>query len=254
MLNFSATCKSKVLLPIPGSPPSRTSVPGTIPPPSTRSNSVTPEETRASSCDSISLYAMALASRKRNPPLAEPFLVVTTRSSTSEFHSPHSGHFPSHLRDSKPQDWRRKIVFGPLVIGWSLERVFLISRFIRQLLFFQKSPRHRIDLRRQVVIPVIVTRHFNQLRIETITVEHVARVPDSRQREKPIDSPYRNMNWDLAFRSRDNRTVLRGEGARVNRRRRKIFRFVERHVEREGRARRMAEQVYASSVNWVFGQ
>ena len=73
-----------------------------MPPPSTRSNSVMPDEMRASSCDSMSLYAMGLTCRKVNPPrAAAPGLEATgrARSSTSEFHSPQSGHFPSHLRD-----------------------------------------------------------------------------------------------------------------------------------------------------------
>src|SRR5687767_10473991 len=94
---------------MPGSPPIRTSVPGTIPPPSTRSNSVTPEEILTSSCDSISEYAIAVTSRSFKELRAAP-LVLRERSSTSEFHSPHSGHLPSHLPDLCPQFWHTKIV------------------------------------------------------------------------------------------------------------------------------------------------
>src|SRR4029079_10993634 len=88
---------------MPGSPPISTSVPGTMPPPSTRSNSVTPEGTRTSSCASISVNAMAAHSRSRKslwPPALRGF------SSTREFHSPHSGHLPSHLPDLCPQLWQ----------------------------------------------------------------------------------------------------------------------------------------------------
>ena len=44
-----------MLLPIPGSPPSKTTDPGTIPPPSTRSNSLKPLENLDIFFDKISL-------------------------------------------------------------------------------------------------------------------------------------------------------------------------------------------------------
>ena len=44
-----ATWRSRVLLPMPGSPPMRTIDPGTMPPPSTRSNSSIPELIRSAS-------------------------------------------------------------------------------------------------------------------------------------------------------------------------------------------------------------
>ena len=88
----------------------RMRLPGTMPPPSTRSNSVTPEETRASSCDSISPKRTGFASRRRKPPRAAiPFAAPAAgraRSSTNEFHSPQSGHFPSHLADCFAQFWQ----------------------------------------------------------------------------------------------------------------------------------------------------
>ena len=48
-----------VLLPIPGSPPSKTTDPGTNPPPSTRSNSLKPQLNLEIFMDEISLKALA---------------------------------------------------------------------------------------------------------------------------------------------------------------------------------------------------
>src|SRR5215213_6168166 len=95
---------------MPGSPPIRTSVPGTMPPPSTRSNSVTPEGMRTSSCGSISVKGTAETSRSLKllrPPARR---VGCDFSSTREFHSPHSGHLPSHLPVECPQFWQTKTV------------------------------------------------------------------------------------------------------------------------------------------------
>src|SRR6185503_19464072 len=96
---------------MPGSPPMSTSVPGTIPPPSTRSNSVTPDGMRTSSCDSISVNATAVTSRSLKPFRPAVLRAGCAFSSTSEFHSPHSGHLPSHLPDVYPQAWQTNDVF-----------------------------------------------------------------------------------------------------------------------------------------------
>src|SRR6185503_9330949 len=96
---------------MPGSPPMSTSVPGTIPPPRTRSNSVTPDGMRTSSCDSISVNATAVTSRSLKPFRPAVFRAGCAFSSTSEFHSPHSGHLPSHLPDVYPQPWQTNDVF-----------------------------------------------------------------------------------------------------------------------------------------------
>ena len=86
-------------------------MPGTIPPPRTRSNSVTPDEMRTSSCDSISVKGNSGNVAQLEAVASCPFPRMVSRfSSTSEFHSPHSGHFPSHLRDLCPQFWQTKIV------------------------------------------------------------------------------------------------------------------------------------------------
>src|SRR5215217_9375783 len=108
---------------IPGSPPIKTSVPGTMPPPRTRSNSVTPEGMRTSSCDSISVNAMAEMSRCEKPVRR----AGCAFSSTSEFHSPHSGHLPNHFPDLCPQFWQtNKVSFFN---QWILQQLFhILSR------------------------------------------------------------------------------------------------------------------------------
>ena len=85
---------------MPGSPPSSTSDPGTKPPPSTRSNSSIPVERRAASAISTSVYSFADPAA---PSWAYRFVppadagASAVRSSTSEFHAPHSLHRPSHF-------------------------------------------------------------------------------------------------------------------------------------------------------------
>ena len=54
-------------------------------------------------CDSMSVKATAVTSRILNPFRTPPFRDACDFSSTSEFHSPHSGHLPSHLPDLCPQ-------------------------------------------------------------------------------------------------------------------------------------------------------
>ena len=56
---FPADWRTIVLLPMPGSPPSKTTDPGTIPPPRTRSNSLKPLVNLDIFLDDISLNAKA---------------------------------------------------------------------------------------------------------------------------------------------------------------------------------------------------
>src|SRR5437899_2375756 len=75
---------SSVDLPMPGSPPTRTTDPGTIPPPRTKSNSARPVCQRATA----SLF------RSVRP--------------ISEFQAPHESHLPPHLGWSAPHSVHRK--------------------------------------------------------------------------------------------------------------------------------------------------
>src|SRR6185312_10533694 len=96
------TCKSKVDLPMPGSPPTSVAEPGTNPPPVTRSNSPMPESRRGKFC-SVSLLRGTNATRS---PLPDFFDFVSPRllggpvckaSSTRVFQLPHASQRPVHL-------------------------------------------------------------------------------------------------------------------------------------------------------------
>src|SRR5215210_2636452 len=102
------TCKSSVLLPTPGSPPTRTMEPGTIPPPSTRFSSPTPvsilppPSTTGTSLRAIvfpGALAFCLVALSAKP---TTFLASRT-SSTKVLHSPQSGQRPSHFGAWCPQ-------------------------------------------------------------------------------------------------------------------------------------------------------
>src|SRR6267143_852144 len=102
----AAHCMRSVDLPMPGSPPTRTTEPGTMPPPSTKSNSANPVRQR--SLPTVgrleSWTGTAVVSfQPSNFPTFRP-----TTSSTSEFHAPHASHFPPHLGWSAPHSVHRK--------------------------------------------------------------------------------------------------------------------------------------------------
>ena len=86
----SAICSSRVDLPMPGSPPTRTIEPGTIPPPSTRANSPMGMVMRDSASPSISV--MRRGTERAFIPLTGPRAGAegsTSTSSTMVSHPPH---------------------------------------------------------------------------------------------------------------------------------------------------------------------
>ena len=95
---------SSVLLPIPGSPPTRVTDPATSPPPSTRSNSATSVANRlapaASTC-AIGIGTLRNPAESRSA-AARPDAVraAGTALSATEPQVPHSVQRPSHLADS----------------------------------------------------------------------------------------------------------------------------------------------------------
>src|SRR5262249_27306183 len=101
---------------MPGSPPSSTSEPGTTPPPSTRSNSPMPDERRTAFAVSTSAYSFAAVDVLNC--VYRLFAAVpgatsgAARSSTNEFHAPHSTHFPIHFGDWAPHSWQTKTTLG----------------------------------------------------------------------------------------------------------------------------------------------
>src|SRR5207245_2177013 len=82
-------------------PPSSTNDPGTRPPPSTRSSSAMPVGRRGDWSSFTWLSEVGAAAPNSAP--AGPGPVA---SSTSEFHSPHSGQRPSHLAAHRPHFWQ----------------------------------------------------------------------------------------------------------------------------------------------------
>src|SRR5438105_5291873 len=101
----AAACMSSVDLPIPGSPPTRTTEPGTIPPPRTKSNSARPVFQRPMA-DGFRSVRRIGGWPVGTPPTAEP-PDRRTASSTSAFHAPQASHLPPHLGWSAPHSVQR---------------------------------------------------------------------------------------------------------------------------------------------------
>src|SRR6478609_7912496 len=105
----AAAWSSRVDLPMPGSPPTRTAEPGTRPPPSTRSNSAMPVGSRGASRVSVPSPSKAAA-------LPLPPLMATSAggpagaavSSMMLFHSPQAAHLPDQRAVTAPQAWQTK--------------------------------------------------------------------------------------------------------------------------------------------------
>src|SRR6266566_4457051 len=108
----AAHCMRSVDLPMPGSPPTRTTDPGTIPPPRTKSNSARPVCQRATASLFRSVRrigGLAVGRLLTAEPLNRP-----TGSSINEFQAPHESHLPPHLGWSAPHSVLRKT-------EWSLD-------------------------------------------------------------------------------------------------------------------------------------
>ena len=116
----AATWRSRVLLPMPGSPPTSTTEPGTTPPPSTKSNSPRPVGQRVVSPDSTSRRRTGAAAAARCGGAPSRRRSARTRaagSSASVFHAPHAGHCPCQRGDSLPQSVQKKAVFARAMAG-----------------------------------------------------------------------------------------------------------------------------------------
>jgi hypothetical protein len=88
---------------------SRTSDPGTTPPPSTRSNSSMPVDNRTAFEVSTSAYSFAPAPAPNCAYRLSGLPCVAAsvgRSSTSEFHAPHSTQRPIHFGACAPHSWQ----------------------------------------------------------------------------------------------------------------------------------------------------
>src|SRR5258708_40184143 len=107
-------CVSSVDLPMPGSPPTRSTEPRTKPPPVTRSSSAIPEGRRGASW-LLPVRVSSANSRPLRLERIETGIVVAplVSSSASVFHSPQDSHLPCQRLYAAPQFWQTK------------ERVFL---------------------------------------------------------------------------------------------------------------------------------
>ena len=111
------TWRSRVDLPMPGSPPRRVTEPGTSPPDSTRSNSSTPVGRATASETSTDDSGTGIDDRSRasTAETSGP----SWASSTRVFHSPHEGQRPAHRAVVDPQSmqrWRLAVfAMGPMV-------------------------------------------------------------------------------------------------------------------------------------------
>src|SRR5882757_4715390 len=102
-------CVSSVDLPMPGSPPTRSTEPRTKPPPVTRSSSAIPEERRGASW----LLPVNDSSANLRPLRLERIetgIVVApvVSSSTNVFHSSQDSHLPCQRLYAAPQFWQTK--------------------------------------------------------------------------------------------------------------------------------------------------
>src|SRR5512134_4125000 len=89
-------------LPMPGSPPISVAEAETTPPPITRSNSPMPHCVRAAAESCTSVRRTGRDVGKSAAALPRYFGSGADTSSTRVFHSPHPGHFPTHLGEEVP--------------------------------------------------------------------------------------------------------------------------------------------------------
>src|SRR5438105_8631963 len=120
----AAACMSSVDLPIPGSPPTRTTEPGTIPPPRTKSNSARPVFQRATA--SLFRSVRRIGGLAVGKPLTAEPLNRPTASSTSAFHAPQASHLPPHFGWSAPHSVQRNT-------EWFLDTTRLEWRIARRV-------------------------------------------------------------------------------------------------------------------------
>src|SRR5712675_1967817 len=102
-------CVSSVDLPMPGSPPTKSTEPRTNPPPVTRSSSTMPEDSRGASW----LLPVSDSSLNVRPLRLERIetgieVAPVVSSSASVFHSPQDSHLPCQRLYAAPQFWQTK--------------------------------------------------------------------------------------------------------------------------------------------------
>src|SRR3972149_5447751 len=97
-----AAWRRTVDFPIPGSPPRRVAEAATTPPPIARSNSAIPHDVRNAAVSATSVRRTGREAGKSGMPERCRGEEEEETSSTSVFHSPHPGHFPTHFGEEVP--------------------------------------------------------------------------------------------------------------------------------------------------------
>ncbi len=112
----AAACKSRVDLPMPGSPPTRIAEAGTMPPPRTRSSSPMPESARGSGGSSVASAPRAIRLPRAAPSERPAGPSARPASSTMEFQAPQASQRPAHFEWVAPQALQTNVAFR-LAIG-----------------------------------------------------------------------------------------------------------------------------------------
>src|SRR3954447_9549878 len=112
-------CVSSVDLPMPGSPPTRSTEPRTKPPPVTRSSSVMPEDRRGASW-LLPVSDSSANVRPRRFERIDTGTLPVVSSSASVFHSPQDSHLPCQRLYAAPQFWQTKESADLAIRGESL--------------------------------------------------------------------------------------------------------------------------------------
>src|ERR1700686_1326978 len=126
---------SRVDLPTPGSPPTRTMLPGTTPPPNTRLSSSQARGRRGAASLSISLSAIGfVAAVDLARADALPVAALRTWNSCSVFQAWQWGHWPAHRRLSPPHSVQTNVIVDLGMGGTTLPPMIGLYKWLRSLL------------------------------------------------------------------------------------------------------------------------
>src|SRR3954469_956510 len=104
---FASAIPARVLLPIPGAPPSSTSDPGTKPPPRTRSSSAIPVPSRAERSALTSRRGIGFGPPPRLARAPRPARAAGALTCSSVFQAPQPAHCPVQVRAACPHSEQR---------------------------------------------------------------------------------------------------------------------------------------------------
>src|SRR6185312_1596301 len=120
-------------------------------------------------------------------------------------------------------------------------------------MLLEKLPRAFINFGSEVVIVVIVPRHFRNFYRKAFGLECGSSAANFRDRKVRIVGTDPNGDGNLALRGRDYRVfILVTPGSGVNSRGCKIFRLNHGKRQRVDGSGRMTKEIYAPRVDWVL--